>query len=208
MEAVAQRAGLAALRRVDDARPRARQRSRRRTFGWPSSSRFVTGSTGMPERSDHRRRAFGRVEPVAGLVQVADERDRLRLVRGRRRSRTPPPGCSEQVRGDERLGERRREVRSTPMTSPVDFISGPRYVSTPISFDIENTGALTATSGCARPEAAWVALLAQRPAEHDVHRERAPSARPSPSRGTAPCGCRAGSPRSRRRRGPGCRARA
>ncbi len=39
-------------------------------------------------------------------------------------------------------------VRSTPMTSPVDFISGPRSVSTPISFDIENTGALTATSSC------------------------------------------------------------
>ena len=34
-----------------------------------------------------------------------------------------------------------------PITSPVDFISGPRYVSTPISFDIENTGAFTATSG-------------------------------------------------------------
>ena len=37
---------------------------------------------------------------------------------------------------------------SMPIASPVDFISGPRYVSTPISFDIENTGALTATRFC------------------------------------------------------------
>ena len=37
------------------------------------------------------------------------------------------------------------KVRSMPMTSPVDFISGPRYVSTPVSFDMENTGALIAT---------------------------------------------------------------
>ncbi len=33
-----------------------------------------------------------------------------------------------------------------PMTSPVLFISGPRCVSTPVSLDIENTGALMATS--------------------------------------------------------------
>ena len=39
-------------------------------------------------------------------------------------------------------------VWSTPITSPVDFISGPRWVSTPMSFDIEKTGALTATSFC------------------------------------------------------------
>ena len=40
-------------------------------------------------------------------------------------------------------------VLSTPMTSPVDFISGPRWVSTPMSFDMENTGAFTATRSCA-----------------------------------------------------------
>ena len=34
-----------------------------------------------------------------------------------------------------------------PITSPVDFISGPRLTSTPRSFAIEKTGALTATSG-------------------------------------------------------------
>ena len=33
---------------------------------------------------------------------------------------------------------------SIPITSPVDFISGPKVVSTPTNFDIENTGALTA----------------------------------------------------------------
>src|SRR5439155_7966363 len=37
-------------------------------------------------------------------------------------------------------------VRSTPITSPVLFISGPRYVSTSSSFAMENTGALRATS--------------------------------------------------------------
>jgi hypothetical protein len=37
-------------------------------------------------------------------------------------------------------------VRSIPMTSPVDFISGPRYESTPTNLLIEKTGALTATS--------------------------------------------------------------
>ena len=36
--------------------------------------------------------------------------------------------------------------RSTPITSPVLFISGPRYVSTSSSFAIEKTGALSATS--------------------------------------------------------------
>src|SRR5580658_357064 len=36
---------------------------------------------------------------------------------------------------------------SIPMTSPVDFISGPSAVSTSISLTVENTGALTATSG-------------------------------------------------------------
>ena len=35
--------------------------------------------------------------------------------------------------------------RSIPITSPVDFISGPRNVSTLVNFDIEKTGALTAT---------------------------------------------------------------
>ena len=34
-----------------------------------------------------------------------------------------------------------------PMTSPVDFISGPSAVSTSMSFTVENTGAFTATSG-------------------------------------------------------------
>ena len=36
--------------------------------------------------------------------------------------------------------------KSTPITSPVDFISGPKYVSTPANLDIEKTGALTATN--------------------------------------------------------------
>jgi len=51
-----------------------------------------------------------------------------------------------------------------PITSPVLFISGPRYVSTSRSFAIENTGALSATrspdgqrpSGRAYPSAASV----------------------------------------------------
>ena len=32
-----------------------------------------------------------------------------------------------------------------PSTSPVDFISGPRWVSTSVSFSKENTGTFTAT---------------------------------------------------------------
>src|ERR1035437_6249591 len=36
---------------------------------------------------------------------------------------------------------------SMPITSPVDFISGPSTVSTSVSLTVENTGALTATSG-------------------------------------------------------------
>ena len=35
-----------------------------------------------------------------------------------------------------------------PITSPVDFISGPRWTSTPRSLAIEKTGAFTAVSGC------------------------------------------------------------
>ena len=37
-------------------------------------------------------------------------------------------------------------VRSMPIASPVDFISGPRYESTAGSLLMENTGAFTATS--------------------------------------------------------------
>ena len=37
---------------------------------------------------------------------------------------------------------------SIPITSPVDFISGPKKVSTPDNFDIENTGALTPIKFC------------------------------------------------------------
>ena len=40
-----------------------------------------------------------------------------------------------------------RSSVSMLMTSLVDFISGPRYVSTPGSFDMEKTGALTLTIG-------------------------------------------------------------
>src|ERR1700704_4309503 len=36
---------------------------------------------------------------------------------------------------------------SMPITSPVDFISGPSTVSTSVSLTVENTGAFTATSG-------------------------------------------------------------
>src|SRR5260370_39927229 len=42
-------------------------------------------------------------------------------------------------------------VRSLPIASPVDFISGPRYESTDGSWFIENTGALTATRSRAGP---------------------------------------------------------
>ena len=58
-----------------------------------------------------------------------------------------------------------------PITSPVDFISGPSAELTRVSFPVENTGALTATSGsggtspvaqpmAARgcPRMAWVAI--------------------------------------------------
>ena len=34
-----------------------------------------------------------------------------------------------------------------PKTSPVDFISGPSWVSTLVNFSNENTGTLTATYG-------------------------------------------------------------
>ncbi|CJC08801.1 Uncharacterised protein [Streptococcus pneumoniae] len=37
-------------------------------------------------------------------------------------------------------------VKSLPITSPVDFISGPNVVSTERSFANENTGAFTYTS--------------------------------------------------------------
>ena len=38
-------------------------------------------------------------------------------------------------------------VLARPSTSPVDFISGPRCVSTSTSFSEENTGTFTATYG-------------------------------------------------------------
>ena len=55
---------------------------------------------------------------------------------------TPAPSCD--------LANARSNDWSSPITSPVDFISGPRIVSTPTNRANGNTASLTATCGATR----------------------------------------------------------
>ena len=84
------------------------------------------------------------------------------------------------------------------MTSPVERISGPRIVSTPGNFANGNTLSFTAT--CRGTSMSVDAELVERLARHHLARRSSRAARRSPSRRTAPCGSRAGSPRGCRRR--------
>ena len=61
-------------------------------------------------------------------------------------SSTPMPGERLMLAACNALVSAPVKSRSIPMTSPVDFISGPMYQSTPTSLDIEKTGALMPTS--------------------------------------------------------------
>ena len=59
---------------------------------------------------------------------------------------TPIPGDRLMLAACSALVNAPVKSRSMPITSPVDFISGPMYQSTPTSLDMENTGALMPTS--------------------------------------------------------------
>ena len=118
------------------------------TFGWPSFRRFVTCSTGRPSAAiivavpsvANSRKPASCSWWITGSISV--------LCRSAMLMSTPPPGGSAMSADISAFASAAGNVWSIPITSPVDFISGPRYVSTPISFDIENTGALTATRFC------------------------------------------------------------
>src|ERR1700682_1163885 len=67
-------------------------------------------------------------------------------------SRTPAPSCD--------LRNASANVSPTPMTSPVDFISGPRMVSTPGNLMNGNTASLTEKyGGTTSPVMPWLASV-------------------------------------------------
>src|ERR1700682_3727849 len=67
-------------------------------------------------------------------------------------SRTPAPSCD--------LRNASAKVSPTPMTSPVDFISGPRMVSTPGNLMNGNTASLTEKyGGTTSPVMPWLASV-------------------------------------------------
>ena len=144
------------------------------------------------ERADHRRPCprsrRGGSRPGAGGGSAAGSR----LVRSASESRTPPSAAAPCRR------------RSAPWPAPpakvaVDahHLAGRLHLRAEVgvdavSFDIEKTGALTATSGCARPEPARVALLRAASCP-SMHVDGEPTiGTPVTLRGTARCGWRAG----------------
>ena len=64
-----------------------------------------------------------------------------------------------------------RGSSAIPMTSPVDCMNGPTEGSTPLSFAVENAGALTATNGGLGRSPALPSRVRERRAERDPHGE-------------------------------------
>ena len=83
--------------------------------------------------------------------------------------RPPLPGQAH-ARRQKPLRSAPANVSSMPSTSPVDFISGPRIVSTPRIFENEKTGTLTTTYGTCGMQPGAVRHVAQLLAERDARR--------------------------------------
>ena len=115
------------------------------TLGWPSPSFFVVMVTGTPMAAI-----------IAAVPSVAYSRQPALL--NPRIMETASALCWSAILNKTPLSLRRlrlaarsallralEKLRSMPITSPVDFISGPRCQSTPTNLAMENTGAFTPT---------------------------------------------------------------
>ena len=118
------------------------------TLGWPSLSFFVVMLTGSPMAD-----IIAAVPSVAYRRHPARSKSRTRdtasdLCWSAMLSSIPVPGLKLRLAAKRAFVRAFWKSRSTPITSPVDFISGPRCQSTPTSLAIENTGAFTPTKSC------------------------------------------------------------
>ena len=118
------------------------------TLGWPSLSRLVVMLTDNPIAD-----IMAAVPSVAYKRHPAAMRSRIRdtasaLCWSAILSKTPVPGLISKLAAIRALVRAIWKLRSTPITSPVDFISGPKCQSTPTSLAMENTGALMPTKSC------------------------------------------------------------
>ena len=118
------------------------------TFGCPADRRLGIAIAGRP-----RPLIIAAVPSVAYIVHPAEYSSRIicnesDLSRSAMLSSTGSPGLIERPAAISAFATAGVNSVSIPITSPVDFISGPKYVSTPVSLDIEKTGALTPTSFC------------------------------------------------------------
>ena len=107
----------------------------------------------MPAACERRRRAARGGELEAQLAQAAGRARPPPPCRGRAPRRTPCPRAGSSVPAPScDLTNAAAKSRSSPITSPVDFISGPSSRSTPGKRANGNTASLTATSpsGCGR----------------------------------------------------------
>jgi hypothetical protein len=97
---------------------------------------FFASAAAVPVGGDEREAAVDELLAIGirpALCSSGTENEHLPLRRQQRAGR------------DLRLRERAAERRSMPMTSPVDFISGPSTVSTPGNLMNGNTGSFTLT---------------------------------------------------------------
>ena len=111
------------------------------------------GSTPNPASRERRAGPGGRREPVAGAPERLGQRDEPPLVAIRdRQQRERRLAVARAAAGTSdapvsALAMATRGSSAIPMTSPVDCMNGPTDGSTPLSFAVENAGALTATNG-------------------------------------------------------------
>ena len=106
-----------------------------------------------PRLAERRARPGRRREPVAGAAERLGQRDEPPLVAIRdRQQRERRLAVARAAAGTSdapvsALAIATRGSSAIPMTSPVDCMNGPTDGSTPLSFAVENAGALTATNG-------------------------------------------------------------
>ena len=129
--------------------------------------------TGQAVFGEEARGAGGGDHAKSERGEVADDRQALGFVligEGDEQRRFVGLERNVDAAGDHGLVERAREVGVDAKISPVDFISGPRLMSTPVSLEKEKTGALTAMFGWFGCRAVLVALVGEAAAERRPHR--------------------------------------
>ena len=135
--------------------------------GRPSATLF-TSVTGNAVRLDHRRGAARGEQREAELDEVARHLHRGELVAVAHADERAPAVGSFTPAASCDLTNASPKVSPTPITSPVDFISGPRMVSTPGKRANGNTASFTEKYGGVD---FLDALLLQRLARHAARRD-------------------------------------